>query len=496
MADGASERRRPAQRPSAPPKWRVEGQPDEAPGRRFRPRGRFLALMAGLLLLNWVVGQSVLSTPDRLTVSYDEFITQLEAGNVKELNTQNDRGEGTFKEAVTVDKKTDDAFKVILPRYSLNGNTLEDRLFDKKVRQNAKSVDQPPPVWQQILVGFGPTLLLIGIIVWFWRRASSMGGGMLSGLGRSKAKRYDAAGEGRATFEDVAGIDEAEQELVEVVDFLKQSRQVPQSSARRSRAGVLLSGLPGTGKTLLARAVAGEADVPFFSLSASEFVEMIVGVGASRVRDLFAQAKAAAPAIIFIDELDAIGRARGSGDGLRRQRRARADPQPDPHRDGRLLGHARASSSWRRRTAPRSSTRRSCGPGASTVASPSTRPTRSAASRSSTCTPAACRSPRMSTWHRSPQLHAGHGRRRPQEPRQRGRAHGGTARPRAGPTRRLHRLAREDRPRRRAQDRPLARPTASAPPTTSRATRSSGCCSPGPTPCARSRSSRGARARA
>jgi cell division protease FtsH len=134
---------------------------------------------------------------------------------------------------------------------------------------------------------------------------------MLGGMGRSKARKY-AANEQRTTFDDVAGIDEATEELAEVVDFLKQPDRYRRLGGKIPR-GVLLTGLPGTGKTLLARAVAGEADVPFYSLSASEFVEMFVGVGASRVRDLFEQAKRDAPAIIFIDELDAIGRARGSG---------------------------------------------------------------------------------------------------------------------------------------------------------------------------------------
>ena len=160
-----------------------------------------------------------------------------------------------------------------------------------------------------ILLGFGPTLLILGIIIFAMRRATA-GGGALGSLGRSRAKRYE--GSERVTFEDVAGIEEAEQELVEVVDFLKNPAKYGELGGKIPR-GVLLSGPPGTGKTLLARAVAGEAGVPFFSASASEFVEMIVGVGASRVRDLFAQAKAAQPAIIFIDELDAIGRARGGG---------------------------------------------------------------------------------------------------------------------------------------------------------------------------------------
>jgi cell division protease FtsH len=148
--------------------------------------------------------------------------------------------------------------------------------------------------------------------VWMYRRAQKGGGigGALTGLGKSSARRFDKDVDTKVTFEDVAGIDEAENELVEVVDFLKDPEKYTRLGGAAPK-GVLLIGAPGTGKTLLARAVAGEANVPFFSMSASEFVEMIVGVGAARVRDLFKQAREHAPAIIFIDELDSIGRARG-----------------------------------------------------------------------------------------------------------------------------------------------------------------------------------------
>jgi cell division protease FtsH len=164
-----------------------------------------------------------------------------------------------------------------------------------------------------LLFGFGPALLLIGFYVWIYRRAAQQGGAMgggLMGIGRSKARRYDQERDTKVTFDDVAGIDEAENELVEIVDFLKAPEKYTRLGGTAPK-GVLLVGAPGTGKTLLARAVAGEAGVPFFSMSAAEFMEMIVGVGAARVRDLFKQARDHAPAIIFIDELDAIGRARG-----------------------------------------------------------------------------------------------------------------------------------------------------------------------------------------
>jgi cell division protease FtsH len=200
-------------------------------------------------------------------------------------------------------------------RPSFGDDGLLRLMLDKNVTVNSKPLDEGTPLWQTLIFGFGPTLLLVGIFVWIARRAAAGGGaGGLTGLGRSRAKRYEAD-EQRTTFADVAGIDEAEDELVEIVDFLRNPDRYVRLGGSIPK-GVLLSGLPGTGKTLLARAVAGEADVPFFSLSASEFVEMVVGVGASRVRDLFNQAKEAAPAIIFIDELDAIGRQRGGPGAL------------------------------------------------------------------------------------------------------------------------------------------------------------------------------------
>jgi cell division protease FtsH len=156
--------------------------------------------------------------------------------------------------------------------------------------------------------------LFIGFYIWLFRRAAKQGGGLgggFMGFGKSKARRYDQEKDTKVTFDDVAGIDEAENELVEIVDFLRDPPKYTRLGGTAPK-GVLLIGAPGTGKTLLARAVAGEAGVPFFSMSGSEFVEMIVGVGAARVRDLFKQARESAPAIVFIDELDAIGRARGT----------------------------------------------------------------------------------------------------------------------------------------------------------------------------------------
>ena len=192
-----------------------------------------------------------------------------------------------------------------------NSNDLVAELRSQGVEVNAKNPNPGTSLIAELLVGFGPTLLLFGVIYFIARRAMRSGGGGLGGLGnfgRSQARRVDPE-KIQVTFDDVAGIDEAKAELTEIVDFLKTPERYQKLGGRMPH-GVLLFGPPGTGKTLLARAVAGEAHAAFFSIAASEFIEAIVGVGAARVRDLFAKAKEAAPAIIFIDELDAIGRSR------------------------------------------------------------------------------------------------------------------------------------------------------------------------------------------
>jgi cell division protease FtsH len=276
---------------------------------------RFWWILVGLLALNWFVVSLIPDQPSRLDVPYTVFREQVTAGNVSEVTSRGDTIQGDFKKAVTYpagSKKSDTGFETQRPAFADDG--LLQLLISKGVEVNAKPVDQGRSLLATILLSFGPVILLVLLFVFLARRAGGGAGGALSSLGRSKAKRYDASAQ-RVTFEDVAGIDEAEDELVEIVDFLKNPDRYRRLGGQIPR-GVLLSGPPGTGKTLLARAVAGEADVPFFSLSASEFVEMIVGVGASRVRDLFLQAKATAPAIIFIDELDAIGRARGGSASL------------------------------------------------------------------------------------------------------------------------------------------------------------------------------------
>ncbi len=270
-----------------------------------------------LLGLNLYISSQALQPNAPVRVPYSPtFLNQVRAGNVKQIASTGDSIQGTFKTAIRYPPNSKSAqsstnFSTQIPSFA-NNQALSNTLQAAGVTIDAQAPNQGPSVIESVIFGFGPTLLLFAIIFFIMRRAASGGGaGGLMSFGRSRARRVEASDQ-HITFEDVAGIDEAKEELTEIVDFLKQPDKYLKLGARIPR-GVLLSGPPGTGKTLLARAVAGEAGVPFFQMSASEFVEMIVGVGASRVRDLFAQAKAAAPAIIFIDELDAVGRSRAGG---------------------------------------------------------------------------------------------------------------------------------------------------------------------------------------
>ncbi len=278
---------------------------------------RIVPLVLIALLINSWLASLYAPSKSRPAIAYSPTFLQLVTnGNVADVVLQGGAVEGDLKQKTTItlaNGKTGDVkrFKTVQPQQP-EDLALLPLLKQKGVVINNTNLDSKSSTLVTILLSFGPTLLFIGLMVFFLRRASAGAGGALSSLGRSKAKRYEQANAMRVTFDDVAGIEEAKQELIEVVDFLKYPDRYRKLGGRIPR-GVLLSGQPGTGKTLLARAVAGEAGVPFFSMSASEFIEMIVGVGASRVRDLFSQAKAAAPAIIFIDELDAIGRSRSGG---------------------------------------------------------------------------------------------------------------------------------------------------------------------------------------
>jgi len=281
-----------------------------APRPRFRI-GWWAAWILALLVINYWAASRATKSPAWVQIPYSPFfLKQVQTGNVSDIRSKGTTIQGTFKHAASYggSKKTT-AFKTEIPAFA-DTNSLSQLLQSKQVVINAQPIDTGTPWWESLLVGFGPTILFVGLIVFAMRRAGNVQN-MLGSFGRSRAKRYESAG-GKVTFADVAGIDEAKQELTEVVDFLRNPEKYRRLGARIPH-GVLLSGPPGTGKTLLARAVAGEANVPFFSMAASEFVEAIVGVGASRVRDLFTTAKAAAPAIVFIDELDAVGRSRTSG---------------------------------------------------------------------------------------------------------------------------------------------------------------------------------------
>jgi cell division protease FtsH len=315
-----------APKPPARHPWRVEGAPPtppetDGPQKPRSPWLRFGWMLVVLLAINWIISSFLLAPPERTSVSYTFFLTQVQSANVKEITSTGDTIEGEFTKKASYtpsgETKAEEVDRFTTQRPSFADDDLFAKLQAGNVPVNANSPDKSAPIWQQILVGFGPTILLVGLLVWFSRRAAAGlgGGGGLGGFGRSRAKLYQPETGPRTTFADVAGIEEVEQEVTEIVDFLREPEKYRKLGAQIPH-GVLLSGPPGTGKTLLARAVAGEAQVPFFSISASEFIEMIVGVGASRVRDLFDQAKKVAPSIIFIDELDAIGRARGGAQSL------------------------------------------------------------------------------------------------------------------------------------------------------------------------------------
>ncbi len=255
-----------------------------------------------------------------IAIPYSEFYEQVTNGNVREVVLQESTATGVFINPVRWPANGSPLLQQgVQQRESRNFTTTLLPITDPDLPQILRAnnvtivgrVTEPNPILL-FLLNFGPLLLLVGFLLWSTRRAQRQMGGVF-GFGRTQARQYDPE-KPKVTFVDVAGQDAAKRELVEIVDFLKEPDKYIALGARIPR-GVLLVGPPGTGKTLLARAVAGEANVPFFSIAASEFVEMFVGVGASRVRDLFGKAKGNAPAIVFIDEIDAVGRQRGAGLG-------------------------------------------------------------------------------------------------------------------------------------------------------------------------------------
>jgi cell division protease FtsH len=286
----------------------------------------------------WNVWMFLPKSRPEVTIPYTTFLGQVRADNVAEVNIAGDEITGSFVKPFLWPQPTPEATPVASPQptaspaatlasvgssppatYTEFLTSFPQTVGDPNLlplleaHEVEVNVAPPPSPWLEILLSNGlPMLFLVLLLVWMGRQAAQSQAGIFS-FGRSKARRY-VGDRPEVTFDDVAGADEAKAELQEVVDFLRNPQKYHDIGAHIPR-GVLLVGPPGTGKTLMARAVAGEAGVPFFSISASEFVEMFVGVGASRVRDLFEQAKAAAPAIVFIDELDAVGRRRGAGLG-------------------------------------------------------------------------------------------------------------------------------------------------------------------------------------
>ena len=233
-------------------------------------------------------------------ISFSQLLTEVEGGSVQDVTIAGNQITGHFNDGRN------------FQTYAPTDPGLVDKLHQKGVKITAKPSEDDVPSLLGVLVSWFPMLLLIAVWIFFMRQMQS-GGGRAMGFGKSKAKLLTER-HGRVTFDDVAGVDEAKEDLQEIVEFLRDPQKFQKLGGRIPR-GALLVGPPGTGKTLLARAIAGEANVPFFTISGSDFVEMFVGVGASRVRDMFDQAKKNAPCIIFIDEIDAVGRHRGAGLG-------------------------------------------------------------------------------------------------------------------------------------------------------------------------------------
>jgi len=309
----------------------------ESPKQRSLPR--WVWWVALLALMAWNLWSFLPQSQPEADVPYSTFVEQVRSGNVRSVQISGAEITGKFATAVVWPQPTPGAIATTgssaqpeptassssqpsptaSPKYEEFRTTFPEAVGDPTLiglleTQGVQiNVTSPPSPWLSALLSSAlPLLLLVGLMVWMGRQAAQSQAGIF-GFGQSRARRHEGQ-PSEVTFEDVAGADEAKEELQEIVDFLRMPQKYHDIGAHIPR-GILLVGPPGTGKTLMARAVAGEADVPFFNLSASEFVEMFVGVGASRVRDLFEQAKASAPAIVFIDEMDAVGRRRGAGLG-------------------------------------------------------------------------------------------------------------------------------------------------------------------------------------
>ena len=259
----------------------------------------WIILAFSLLGLYNLIDNPVVSK-NQSEITFSQLLAEVDAGNVVDVEISGDNISGHYSDGRS--------FKTFAP----SDPNLIDRLYNRGVSISAKPEKEGGSIFLNILISWFPMLLLIAVWVFFMRQMQG-GGGKAMGFGKSKAKLLNEKS-GKVTFEDVAGVDEAKDDLQEIVEFLKDPSKFQRLGGRIPK-GALLVGPPGTGKTLLARAIAGEANVPFFTISGSDFVEMFVGVGASRVRDMFEQAKKNAPCIIFIDEIDAVGRSRGAGLG-------------------------------------------------------------------------------------------------------------------------------------------------------------------------------------
>ncbi|MGW2702552.1 ATP-dependent zinc metalloprotease FtsH [Streptomyces sp. NPDC001340] len=308
---------------AAPPRkasdqpWRAEGTPDESPRRTGGRRGGKwwgLLVTAVIVFLLAYVGLNYLGQGNEPTISYTEFSKQVGDGNVAKIYSKGDAIQGQLKTAQSNPDGGGKYTKFKTQRPAFADDKLWQNLSSHGVTVTARPVVQERSLLSNLLISLIPIVIVVAVWIFFARRFGAGLGGAGGMFGRKAPPKPVELrpGTGRTTFADVAGIDEVKGELDDVVDFLKHPDTYRRMGAKMPR-GVLLAGSPGTGKTLLARAVAGEAGVPFFSASASEFIEMIVGVGASRVRELFAEARKVAPSIIFIDEIDTIGRVRGAG---------------------------------------------------------------------------------------------------------------------------------------------------------------------------------------
>jgi len=284
---------------------------DKDPLRELRNRNlRNIALMTIIVIVSLLVLQTFITTDDWTSINYSEFITLVESDKVASVDIKDDIAKAILKSDSVVSTDSGD----VVTAYVKASLPEDETAYHDTLNLHVEDIDYQPEsngLFTTLLISLLPILLLVAVFVYIMRRTQSGGGALAFGQSKARLVRPDST---QITFADVAGNTEVKEEVAEIVDYLKDQRRFSRLGAEIPR-GILLIGAPGTGKTLLAKAIAGEAQVPFFSISGSDFVEMFVGVGAARVRDMFEKAKASAPCIIFIDEIDAVGRKRGAGLG-------------------------------------------------------------------------------------------------------------------------------------------------------------------------------------